>query len=362
MQDYRSQQAESKQQVIIGQITDIAELHEIEEQIMSLAIIDSKNEIERIESSKYYTKRHIQKTFRQLPKKLMPLLERLTKNKSEEYKHGLHYTLSKFYYLSPNQRAEEAFVAKNKLVELNHRELDKKLKEAQEYLEQTQLTEKITLFGKNRSFEVRLDRFQYCAKKLQQKGFEWYVTSQVCGEAYLQRDDMMNIEEMKENSIYDSYKTFKSLPNNPYWVLRGNFRKRSFIHKHGDLDWLMEWMIREKEQCRKYAETEKTYWTNFYDNLNAYERFNLKAYDSILIEKLSDEEVFEKLRKQKPAILDDTTLKTAIFSARRQIEKEEKDRIFFEEFEEEFVKEELKNLVVTKKPDKITIKGKIMEE
>ena len=99
-------------------------------------------------------------------------------------------------------------------------------------------------------------------------------------------------------------------------------------------------MVKEKQKCLEDFDTELTYYRNMYDHGFTYERYKLKAYNGLLLEKLSETQVFEKLKPEKPPVLDDDDLDHAIHAAKKMIEQEEREDAFYHDYEEEIVDEQ----------------------
>ena len=350
MRDYREQQLRVEELVILeNDLSDLLWAEVIDDSEYSQKLAEELNDSTTHERAalKSVDRVPTPKVFSELPKMLMPLFERLTKNCVSEQKRRYHYYLSHFYYdLSPDQRTEQVYAARVKINANEMRKLNEQLDGAQELL----LTEIPEPHVAN-DFLVRLERFCYVTKKLKEQDVSFYVASEVCGRAFLSLGDMVTLEELKPRIFYDSFQRPIYLPSNKFWSLQGRFKSHPFINQRGDCDWLIEWSMRERDLCLKDETVDKFYFTRIKEWADAYERFQLKAYTHILIEKLTNDQTFELLKKEKPKCLNDFDLETAIRSSRELVEKEEKDSAFNEEFEEEYG--------AKPEPEKVSEKGKV---
>lgn len=299
--------------------------------------------------------------FQPLPEQLQPLLNQFTAINSER-RNRVHAKLSQFYYgMSRTERAEAALQATVKMQERQARELSKNSDAAEAELRTMQYAEGIGWRSgkKAETFVQRLERFQWCAKLLKGKGFNWYVTSEACGSEYLNPGDFMTFDEVLQRQ----YGVASYVPSNKYWDLGGLFRNHRFVETPGDLDWMVEWALSEKEECVKNEAAERQDFKNMCDRVKATEKVQFRAYDLLTREKLTVEQVVESLKPEKDPILDDMELESFVRSTKNQIDTEEKERIFREKADQVFTSEEPEPVAENKKiPAKVKIEAKPVDE
>ena len=302
--------------------------------------------------------------FQPLPKELLHLLEpRYPHN--EVFKSILHSKLSHYYYeMSRAQRSEAALRATMDIQERRARELSKDSKAAQLALTMLQFKKGLGYGSeKAETFEARLERFQWCARQLKEQGFNWYVTSEVCGHAYLLANDFASSEELMQRGGHDErFGRYYYLPSNKHWSLGGNFKKRPFVEAAGDLDWMWEWALSEREECISAEEKDRQWVKNNYDKANAAEKVQRNAEDLFKTEKLSEEKVVERLKLGKNPLLDDTELEAFVRITKSRVEAEEKARIFQDEKVEPILTEPVTESKVAFTNFKVKVEAKVKDE
>lgn len=319
------------------------DLKEEEENLTILLLWDNlqqidknKEELARMKADPGYVspEEYVPRHFQPLPELYIPLLDRLTASDPTR-RNRVHAKLSQFYYgMSRSQRAEAAVQATVKIQERKAEELHKDLEAADRELNELQWKEGIKRPSREKAetFVQRLERFAYCAKHLKDKGFSWFVTSEACGKSYLESNDFLTLDELREKQRgVDSY-----VPGNKYWNLRGEFPNHAFVERPGDLDWMREWALSEREECILSEEKEWQDYKNMVVRVKAAESIQLKAANLFLTEKLSVDEALERLKPEKDAVLDDGLFKVCVMVVKEKLDEEEKKRIFTEKADTEF--------------------------
>lgn len=359
MRDYRQRQTDLKETE--GQLTTLLTWDAIQKTEGNI------EELAKMKADPKYTPPLEQVTvnFQPLPEHLQPLLNRLTASDPKRRDH-VHSVLSHFYYdMSWAERSEAALKATVNIQESKARELSRNSKEAQFALTMMQFKKGIG-FGsseKIEDFEARLERFSWCAKQLKEQGFGWYVASEACGHAYLWPNDFVTIDEVMQRGLCDKQSgMYCYLPSNKFWSLGGNFKKRPFVERPGDLDWMREWALSEREECVASEEKDRQFFKNNYDRAKAGEKVQINAEDLFKTEKLSAEEVFERLKPKKDALLDDIDLESFIGVTKKRVEKEETERIFQDEKVEQVLTEQVTESKVAFTNFKVTVKAIVKDE
>ena len=165
---------------------------------------------------------------------------------------------------------------------------------------------------------------------MQEQRFPWYESAQVCGDAFLNSDDFMDKSDIPDRVGYTESNRPAYLPTGQFWRLGGKFREHPFAERRGDLDWMRRWQSDEFEDSANKEEIDRTYILNIHNFSEAIAKIQLKALTQMIVslEQLTDEQIYEQLKNEKPWRLDHLDFKSAISLARREFEKEKMDQAF----------------------------------
>lgn len=346
MQDYRREQRDIEDEKNLQALLMLDMIQRTEQ---------NKQDLQKmIEDPQYRPSEFVPSKFQPLPKQFSAFLDQVTKHDFEDERQRKHFVLSKFYF--GMSRAERAKAAAEALVTIRDKlaeETGQTLKAATECLDSLLCKERLSWRTDKLSeaFVQRLDQFQWCAKHLKEHGFNWYLTSEACGRRFLNTSDFMSYKDMVQRQSGLGY----YVPSNKFWELGGRFRNHRFVDTPGDLDWLIEWALSQRAECVQNEALDRQSYQTMYERVQAVKKTELKAYDLFTVEKLSVEQVFERLGTEMDRVLDDFDLRIVIGNIKGKIDQEEKDRIF----QDKEVEPVLTEPVTESKPEFKVVKEKV---